>query len=516
MAIDVTDRIRAADKIAEQAALLDIATDGIIERDMNDMITFWNRGAETMYGWKKSEAEGKRVRELLFTYNGAQFDEAVAALSTRDAWSAELHQTTKEGRNIVVQSRWTTVHDQFGKPKSILILNTDITEKKKFEAQFLRAQRMESIGTLASGIAHDLNNVLSPVMLTLQSLRRKLPDERSRRLLNSVELSARRGAEMVQQVLTFARGADGERILLQPKHIVAEIEKIVRETFVRSIRIRVRSAENVWNVRGDATQLHQVLMNLCVNARDAMLSGGTLEIEIENFTVDEHFSRLHVDAHTGEYVRISVTDTGAGIPPEIIDKIFEPFFTTKEIGRGTGLGLSTVVAIVKSHGGFISVYSEVGKGATFRVYIPAVVTERDVEPSEFGDEDLPMGNGELVLIVDDEVSICEITKETLENFGYRALTAFDGEEAVRVYNQRKGDIDVILTDMMMPSLDGPTLIRELRKIDTKVRIIGASGLVGSEKHTETPGEGMQAFLQKPFTAEKLLRTLRTVIDGAAV
>jgi PAS domain S-box-containing protein len=512
VSIDITESIQSEEKIREQAALLNIATDAIIVRNMDDSIVFWNKGAETIYGWSVEEALGKSVRELLFKHNKSQFNEALSSAVQRNNWDGEVNQTTKDGRNIVVESRWTPVRGNDGEPKSILILNTDISEKKRFEAQVLRAQRMESIGTLAGGIAHDLNNVLVPILLTFQNLRKKLPDERSRRLLNTVELSTKRGAEMIQQVLAFTRGADGEKIVLQPRHLIEEIDKIVRETFQRSVRIQTKTTRDLWMLRGDATQLHQVLMNLCVNARDAMPKGGSLMIEAENVTLNDNFARMNIDAKPGSFVLITVSDTGTGIVPELIDKIFEPFFTTKEIGKGTGLGLSTVLAIVKGHGGFINVYSEVGKGTKFKVYLPAIVTRTETKKTQAKKPELPLGHGESILVVDDEESICEITKETLENYGYTAMTASDGAEAVALFTQNKGSIKAVLTDMMMPHMDGAATIRALKKIDPGVRIIAASGLMTDEKIAESGKAGIQAYLQKPYTAEKLLTTLNDVLQ----
>lgn len=510
LANDVTERKKAEEKIREQAALLDIASDAIIVRDMNDKVMFWSKGAESLYGWKAGETVGSNSAELLTGTNRAQYLEAQARVVVRDKWTGELEQTTKDNRKIVVLSRWTLVRDSTRAPRSILILNSDITEKKKFEMQFLRAQRMESIGTLAGGIAHDLNNVLAPILLTIQNLKRKLPDERSQRMLSTIEVSTKRGADMVQQVLTFTRGVEGEKVLIQPRHLLQEIDKIIRETFSRAIRITTRITRNLWTVSGNATQLHQVMMNLCVNARDAMTNGGTITIEAENVELDDNFARMHIDARSGPYIVISVADTGTGIKQDIIDKIFEPFFTTKEMGKGTGLGLSTVLAIVKGHGGFINVYSEVGKGTKFKVYLPAIVTNEFL-PEKKHQPILPIGNGEAILVVDDEASICEITKETLETYGYLAMVANDGTEAVALFAQNKRHIKAVLTDMMMPYMDGMATIRALKRIDPNVKIIAASGLASHEKVSETAGNDVQAFLLKPYTAETLLVTLNQVL-----
>jgi CheY-like chemotaxis protein len=261
---------------------------------------------------------------------------------------------------------------------------------------------------------------------------------------------------------------------------------------------------------GDATQLYQVLMNLCVNARDAMPNGGRLQIEAENLIVDEHYARMHVDAKPGPYVTVSIVDNGAGIPAHIIYKIFEPFFTTKDAGKGTGLGLSTVLGIVKSHGGFINVYSEEGKGAKFRVYLPATITTAPPR-AESTPSDLPMGQGELVLLVDDELAIREITGATLETHGYRVITANDGAEAVALFAQRQHEINVVVTDMMMPFMDGQATIRALQKLDPNVKIVAVSGLMQNHKVDESVGNGKILFLHKPYTTESLLKSLQKIL-----
>src|SRR6185295_396847 len=425
-------------------------------------------------------------------------------------WKGEVHQTHRDGSEIIVESRWTLVRDESGTPTSILVINTDITEKKRMESQFLRAQRMESIGTLAGGIAHDLNNVLSPILMAIDMLQLKATDETSKKWFEVLRANAERGGNMVRQVLSFARGVEGERVALQPKHLIKEIVKILRETLPKSIEINFQLPDDLSIVSADATQIHQVLMNLCVNARDAMLEGGSISIKAENTFLDENYARMHLEAKPGRFVVVTVSDTGPGMSPEIQSRIFEPFFTTKEMSKGTGLGLSTALTIVKSHGGFMNVYSEVNKGSQFALYLPALEAPGKAEPGAL-QTDLPTGNGELILVVDDEESIREITRGTLETFGYTVLTASDGTEAVALYADKKNEIAAVLTDMVMPFMDGPATIRALQRMNPNVRIIAASGL-GTGLHAgEGTLEGVSVFLNKPYTAEKLLKTLAEVL-----
>ena len=509
---DITERKRAEEQIREQAALLDQAQDAIMVRDLNHKVLFWNKGAEHIYGWTAEEAIGKNVRDLIFKQPSEQFEVARKTVIEKGEWIGEMHQARRDGAAIVIESRWTLVTDENGVPRSVLVINTDITEKKRMEAQFLRAQRMESIGTLAGGIAHDLNNVLSPILMAIDMLQMKTTDEASKKWLAVLRTNAERGGDMVRQVLSFARGVEGERVALQPKHLIKEIIKILRETLPKSIEISFQIPNDIWIISADATQIHQVLMNLCVNARDAMPDGGSISISAENVVLDENYARMHIEAKSGRFVMISVADTGPGMSPEIQSRIFEPFFTTKEMTKGTGLGLSTALTIVKSHGGFINVYSELHKGSHFTVYLPALDKPGGVDANAVH-ADLPLGHGEVILVVDDEDSIREITRGTLETFGYSVLTASDGTEALALYADKKNEIAVVLTDMVMPFMDGPATIRALQRMNPNVRIIAASGLGAGQRGGEGALEGVAVFLNKPYTAEKLLKTLAKVLKN---
>ena len=506
---DITQRQQAEQKLREQAALLEVATDAIWVQDLSSKILVWNRGAETLYGWTVAEAIGQTADQLLTKEFTSQLEVAWQQTIAQGEWYGELHQVTCDEREVMVASRWTLLRDEQNQPKSVLVVNTDITEKKQIEAQFLRAQRMESIGTLAGGIAHDLNNVLAPILMSTQLLERKIHDEQSQRLLNTVELNAKRGADLVRQVLSFARGLAGERTLLQSRHLILEIAKIAKETFPKSIEIYTDVPQELWTVSGDATQLHQVLINLCVNARDAMIDGGTLSITAENLVIDDNYARMHLDAQVGPHIAMTVSDTGSGIAPKILDRIFEPFFTTKELGKGTGLGLSTVMGIVKSHGGFIHVTSKPKQGTQFQVFLPA--TESTLPQPTVENADLPWGRNEQILVVDDEAAIRDITKTSLEAFGYRVITAHDGIDAIALYAQHKQEISAVLVDIMMPAMDGSTTIRTLQKINPQLKTIAMSGLVTSDKLTAAANAGVKTFLTKPFTAKELLQTLQQLL-----
>jgi PAS domain S-box-containing protein len=509
---DITERKKADEQLREQAALLDQAQDAILVRDLEDNILFWNKGAQRIYGWTAEEAVGQDAKHLIYGSASGQYETAKEEVLARGEWSGEMHHYTKDGKSIILQSRWTLVRDEQGQPHSLLVINTDISETKRLESQFLRSQRMESIGTLAGGIAHDLNNVLSPILMAVRLLQAKHKDEDTARLLDMLEKSAERGGELVKQVLEFSRGVEGQRIILQPKHLIREVMKILKDTLPKTIEVDFHAADDLAVVAADATQIHQVLMNLCVNARDAMPQGGKLVITARNVVIDENYARMNLEATPGRYVVIGVADTGTGIPRGVLERIFEPFFTTKAFGQGTGLGLSTVLGIVKSHGGFITVYSEVGKGTEFRVHLPIADTGPSARPTEATGE-LPRGRGELILVVDDETAIREVTSKTLENYGYNVATASDGAEAVAIFAQQKGKVAAVLTDMAMPFMDGPATIRALHKMDPGVRIIASSGLQENRQQADFANSSIKAFLPKPYTADKLLHTLADVLKG---
>jgi two-component system, cell cycle sensor histidine kinase and response regulator CckA len=401
-----------------------------------------------------------------------------------------------------------------GEPEGLGYIGTvtDITEKKQLESQFLRTQRLESLGTLASGIAHDFNNILTPILAISQLLPMKLPglDPRDQNLLDILEDSARRGADLVKQILVFARGSEGKRLPLQMSHILSEVLQMVQQTFPKAIEIQLHlPVDDLWTISADSTQLHQVLMNLAVNARDAMPNGGLLTLSAKNLLLDDTFARMNLGAQAGPHLVMTVADTGTGIAPELLERIFDPFFTTKEVGKGTGLGLSTTLGIIKNHGGFVKVQSIVGQGSQFKVYLPTLretVAQPAASPRIMG------GNSELILIVEDEPAIQQVTKASLEDSNYQTLTASDGIEAIALYTEHHEKISLVLMDIMMPSLDGVSAIRALMDINPKVRVIAMSGLVTNSQVTETLGTNVKAFLSKPYTMQELLNTLHEVMN----
>ncbi len=386
-----------------------------------------------------------------------------------------------------------------------LVYHVDITEKRDFENRLLQVQRLECIGALSSGVAHDLNNILAPIMMSAAMLHEELPSETRREFLSTIENSAQRGVNLLRAVLTFARGVEGTRVTINPGAVVEEVCEMIRQTFPKMITVDLNLESGLWQVVVEAAKFHQVLLNLVINARDAMAGSGRLTLRAKNVDLSLEEAAAIPGGKPGRFVVISVRDTGCGIHEEVIRDIFTPFFTTKEEGQGTGLGLPTVLGIVKGHGGFLSVESKVGEGSTFAAYLPAV------EPKT-----LTAGGpeGEMILVVDDEPGICRMVKAILTRNGYRVMTAGDGMEAMAIYIRNPSAFKVIMADLMMPSMDGVVLARAIRRVDPSALIIATSGFEAEARLQELSAMGVTDFLRKPYQSSELLETLERVIGSS--
>ena len=502
---------RAKQTLEEQASLLDKAQDAILVTDLDRRLRYWNKSAERLYGWTSAEALGQVVTELFYP-NGdtKEVRQAYEEVLARGEWTGELQPHTKAGRRVIIESRWTLVKDGSGKGRSILSINTDVTDRRQLEQQFYRAQRLESIGTLAGGIAHDLNNILQPILLGMGMLRERVTDPDSLEILDTISTSAERGAKMVSQVLSFARGQEGKRTQILPADLIGDVVRIARDTLPKNIEILTRVSRDLPPIIGDPTQCHQVLLNLCVNARDAMPNGGRLTLSAEAQTASQR--ELPGEAAGGPYVVFHVEDTGTGIPAHLLHKIFDPFFTTKEAGKGTGLGLSTSLTIVRNHGGHIHVSSDADQGTRFDVYLP-IAPAPSIASATGQSASAPKGAGQVVLVVDDEESVRRVLKSTLERAGYQVMLAANGKEALTVYHASGAQIAAVIIDMMMPVLGGVPTMRELVKMNPDVRIIAASGIHENESVAKSIGSQVKHFLAKPFTSEMLLRAVNRAIAG---
>lgn len=509
---DVSADRKAARKLQEQARLLDEATDAIVLCDLHWKITFWNRGAQKVFNINRKDVLDESLLNAI-NIDHDLLNQIRDELLRQGSFSTEIKIQNQPHHAIFFESSWTLLCDEDKNPESMLAILTDVTERKKLENQFLRVQRMESLGTLAGGIAHDLNNVLAPIRMSIELLRMKIEDPQIRQTLDTIDISAKRGADMVRQVLSFARGMEGQKIIVNPHHVVEDLHNILKETFPKSIQFRVSNPKSLNAVEADPTQLHQLLLNICVNARDAMKEGGTLIIDVSNVHLDESAARMQNEVTPGHYIVFEISDTGTGIPNDIQNKIFDPFYTTKMEGEGTGLGLSTALAIIRSHNGFINLYSELNSGTTFKIYLPALENHEDaVSTSSIN---APRGKGETILVVDDENAVQQIARSTLEAFGYNILTAGDGAEALSIFAKQNEDIDLVIVDMMMPIMDGPATISAIFHIQKDAKIIASSGLQTNDRVAKAFNAGVQHFLNKPYSAQHMLQTIREALDDSS-
>jgi PAS domain S-box-containing protein len=489
---------------------------GWLVTDPAGVIQWVNPGFTVLTGYRPEEIIGKNPRILKSGRHRPEFYAAMwGAIKRGEVWTGEVLNQRKDGSQYNERMTIAPVRGENGALAHYVAIKQDITAEKQLGQQLARAQRLESIGMLASGIAHDLNNVLTPILLSIELLKIRYPEANARRYVETVENAAQRGAGIVRQVLTFARGMEGgERTEVQPRHLLKDLVRLIEETFPRNITIEYDSPRDVFPVVGDLTQLHQVLLNLAVNARDAMLAGGALTLKARNHPVVAPVDPALAPLKPGEYVAITVTDTGTGIPPEVLDRIFEPFFTTKPRGKGTGLGLSTVYGIVRDHGGVIQVHTKENEGTTFEVILPAAVTEVRRDPVVASGPEL-QGEGRKILVVDDEEPIRLITSRLLTGRGFCPVEAVDGQDGWREFQAQHGDFAAAIVDEMMPRMSGRDLARHIREVSSKVPVILVTGLMdsGSRPATEVDWKafGVRIVLHKPYSEAELLKALAVVL-----
>ncbi len=512
---DCSAQRAAQDRFQQQSALLDQAQDAVLFCDSDLRLLSWNQGAARLYGWTREEAVGKHALDLLADPSAPDPKATVlAALRQHGHWRGELAQVTKDGQPLTVDLQISVSEAVGTQAGAALLIATDLTPRRKREIRLLREARVEAAGTLAGGLAHQLNSALAPVLLSAQMLRSKHPGNEDRDLVASMEAGVDRCAEVVKQTLIATRGIQGERVPLNPARLIQDLIEIAREMLPCNLQIQSEFQDGLWSVKGDPVQLQQVLLKLCVNARDAMLAGGTLTFKARNVTLNERAADLPAGLAAGSYVVIEVQDTGTGIPEPIRDRVFEPFFTTKDRNKNAGLGLSVALGMVRSHGGSIEVQSRVGAGSTFSIYLPADVPSpaavREASTERGG------GQGELILVVDEDANLRELTKATLTQHGYEVLTAADGLEALDLLARQQGRVKLILTSFCAPHLDGPSLARAARRVDPQVGIIASSawdgGATQPDKIAAFRSHGIGQVLAKPYRIPELLRAVREELN----
>jgi PAS domain S-box-containing protein len=508
---DLSALYSTAEKIQEQTEILEQVRDAIFVCDLDDKITFWNKGAQELFGFKESEATGKDVTQLLFANQPETWIDGKPVLAQKGIYTDDFTLVSKKGNEIIVEQRRSVIRNQAKETVAQLVISTDVTERKRQEASERRAQRMESIGTLSGGIAHDLNNMLTPILMNAKLLKRGRGD--SEKLAGNIVLSAQRGSELISKLLSFAGGTHSSREKIDLKEIVGEAHEILQHSLPKTIELSLECESTLHPVAGDPTELSQVIMNLAINSRDAMPNGGRLELKARNFDVDKRRAEWSDNLKAGPHVLVAVSDEGMGIPRDIIDRIFDPFFSTKEQGKGTGLGLATSLGIVRRHGGEITVYSEVGSGTNFSILLPAT-TMIGFSPPSIDSESIEDGNGKTILLVDDEAMVLDAAQATLEASGYQVFTATHGAEAIaRLQHTEENIIDLVVLDMMMPGLDGVQTRDGIRAFND-IPIIASSGLRRPGQRDSEELENFEAFLHKPYTDEQLLRIVSKVLKKA--
>ncbi|HEX8310046.1 MAG TPA: response regulator [Chthoniobacteraceae bacterium] len=503
---------RAAQGLKEQAELLDRANDMIMIRDLKGRITYWNSGAERLYGWTKSEANGQVLHELLQTNFFKPQEDLQAQLLQTEHWEGELEHQKKDGSRVLVESRWTLRRDSQGTATSILEINTDLTERRRLQEQLVQAQKLESLGTLAGGIAHDFNNILSIVLGYASLLETVEPRSTEIEEISATMIQAgERGASLVRQLLTFARKNPTVFAPMIVNDLVEDVLKMLKQTFPKTITFSKELDPQLKPIVADGSQIHQVLLNLCVNARDAMPDGGTLQIStamVNGATLQSRFPA----AGDGDYVHLEVHDSGTGMSTETRQRLFEPFFTTKEVGKGTGLGLAVVYGAVQSHRGFIQLDSELGQGTTFSLYFPAE-EKAAVASVMSGFAISPRGNNELILVVEDERMLRDLLEGMLIGNGYRVLLARDGIEGLTIFQREKHCIDLVLSDMGMPKLGGLEMYIRMKESGITPRLLLCSGFLEPTVKLQLVQAGVRDFLLKPARPAQILRKIHEILHS---
>ncbi|HEY6953451.1 MAG TPA: PAS domain S-box protein, partial [Bacteroidota bacterium] len=518
--LDISERKKAEEAIQKLHHAVEQTDEVIIMTEPDGMITYVNPAFEKLYRYSREEAIGKTPRILKSGGMSQEYYELfwrdlLAGKSVR----AEHINKTKDGKIVIVEASVNPVYDVKGKLSGFIAVQEDISdrkrnesERKKLEAQLLQTQKLESIGTLAGGIAHDFNNILGIILAYSSSLRNaNLPHEKVSGAADVINQAVERGADLVKQILTFARKTDVVYGLININVMIKELRRMLAETFPKTITIATDLGADVPDITADATQVHQAILNICVNARDAMPAGGKLMLRTQ-LGMRAEVSKYFPEATSERYIRVSISDTGSGMDESTRQRIFEPFFTTKPKGKGTGLGLSVVYGVVKNHNGFVRLESEIGRGTTFHLYFPAPVHSfRPLAQVQGSVVEIPGGN-ECILIVEDEEPLLNVLSGLLTSKGYRVFAAHDGYEAVETYEEHHKDISVVVSDLGLPKMTGQDAFLRMKSVNPKVKVIFGTGYLDPDLKTELLNLGARGFLSKPYSQDELLKRIRDLID----
>lgn len=493
-------------------ALFQAAPDAVVVHDLDYCVLFWNRAAEELYGWSADDILGRPISRILYLDRGERED-AMEVLRNDGVWERELRQIDRNGDEYLVQVRQHMQRDASGQPVAIVSFNTDVTEARKLADAQERAHHVQSSSILAGGVAHELNNALAPIMLSSAMLKRTVEGEKAQNMVNMIEKCATKGAELIADLLSFERGKGGGSELIRSTQVKRAIYRASEDLLTDSITMQLDIAEDLWECRGELPELESAFKYVIQNACEAMSDGGRLSIDVSNRLFDENFERLAPEAKAGAYVSFVFTDTGVGIDPERLPHVAEPFYTTKAPKQGFGFGLANTQATIKGHKGFMVIESQKGSGTTLSIFLPAdastVVAKTNAEPYQ----DPKSGEGELVLVADDEMFVRETIKRTLEDRGYNVVAAQDGTEALAIYASRRKEISMVVTNVEMPFMDGPALCRALLKLNPDVKILVSSGHKQADRVQAIKSCGVEEFLAKPYTADSLADRVHAILEG---
>ena len=513
MNADITKRKRSEEAQKRLATAVEQSIEAVMITDRNGKIQYINPAFEHISGYRKEEVIGRDTKFLKSDRLDSSFyKDSLTAIRTGKPWKGRLLSQRKDGQTFYEDVAISPVRDSSGEIVNFVDVGHDVTENVELQMQLLQAQKMESLGTLAGGIAHDFNNLLQVVLgyseFMLQRKREGEPDYDG---LQKIYQAGKRGADLVKSLLTFSRKVETKFAPVNLNQEITQVQYLLSRTIPKTIKIDLHLSGNLESIQADPSQVGQILMNLGVNARDAMPDGGTLTIETESVQLDKEYCSSHLEAMPGSYVLLTVSDTGQGMDKKTLSHIFEPFFSTKEVGKGTGLGLAIVYGIVKQHDGHIMCYSEPGYGTTFKIYLPAIQKEKELQTATF--ETAIPGGTETILLVDDEESIRELGAELLDSFGYKVITAGNGKEALEIYRVEKDRISLILLDLIMPVMDGKKCLEEILRVDSNAKVIIASGYSENGPANGVMAVGAKGFVQKPYNMRPLLNTIREILDN---
>jgi two-component system cell cycle sensor histidine kinase/response regulator CckA len=513
MILDITERKQAVEERIRLATAVDQAAESVIISDKRGAIQYVNPAFERISGFTREDIVGRNFRVLKSdTHDEEFYREMYRTISSGKGWAGQIDNRMKDGSLRQFETTISPIRDDSGAIVNFVSVNRDVTQEVALEAQLLQAQKMEAVGTLAGGIAHDFNNLLQVIQGYTEVLIHGVNEDPSHHeALQKIHRSAKRGAELTRQLLTFSRKVQSERRPLDLNQEVEQVKNLLERTIPKMIEIELHLDKAPAIVSADPVQVEQALMNLAVNAMDAMSDGGRIIIETERATLDERFCKTHLGARPGEYVLLTISDTGHGMNKEVVEHVFEPFYTTKEVGKGTGLGLAMVYGIVKTHEGYILCYSELDTGTTFKIYLPALVQGEHWREAGAGDDQLK-GGDETILLVDDEKYIRELGVELLTDVGYKVFTATDGEGALELYRKEQKRIDLVILDLVIPGMGGKKCYEEILKINPQAKILIVSGYSVNGPGQEAMEAGAKGFVGKPFDVSHMLTTVRHILD----